>query len=88
MANWSVNPLYLYRHNHHHHHHHHIKIHIPPPPPSLVLAVVVTAATVGVSPLDVGTRTPLAPAVVSPIATCASGVFPSTHWRNLYCVVI
>ena len=36
----------------------------------------------GVSPLDVGTKTPLAPAVVSPIATCASGVYPSTHWHT------
>ena len=31
----------------------------------------------GVSPLDVGTKTSLAPAVVSPVATCAGGVFPS-----------
>ena len=27
-------------------------------------------------------QTPLAPAVVSPIAICGSGVFPSTHWRR------
>ena len=36
----------------------------------------------GVSPLDVGTTTPLAPAVVSPITTCAGGVFLSTYWRR------
>ena len=29
----------------------------------------------GVSPSAVGTKTPLAPAVVSPMATCAGGVF-------------
>ena len=27
-------------------------------------------------------QTPLAPVVVSPIATCTGGVFPSTHWRR------
>ena len=27
-------------------------------------------------------QTPLGPAVVSPIATCTGGVFPSTHWRR------
>ena len=42
------------------------------------------AATYGsaVSLSAVGTKTPPAPAVVSPIATCAGGVFPSTHWRR------
>ena len=34
----------------------------------------------GVSPVDVGTKTPIAPAAVSPIGTCAGIVFPSTHW--------
>ena len=33
-------------------------------------------------PLDVGTKTPLVPAVISPIATCTGGVYPSTHWRR------
>ena len=36
----------------------------------------------GVSPSAIGTNTPLAHAVVSPIVTCAGGVFPSTHWRR------
>ena len=36
----------------------------------------------GVSPLDVGTKSPLAPTEVPPIATCADGVFSSTHWRR------
>ena len=36
----------------------------------------------GVSPSNVGTKTPLAPVVVSPVATCTSGVFPSTHWHR------
>ena len=37
------------------------------------------------APLDcraIGTNTPLAHVVVSPIVTCAGGVFPSTHWRR------
>ena len=38
----------------------------------------------GVSPSAVGTKTPLAPAGVSPIATYASGVFSSTHWRRYW----
>ena len=33
----------------------------------------------GVSPLDISTKIN---AVVSTIATCTSGVFPSTHWRR------
>ena len=36
----------------------------------------------GVSPSAIGTNTPLAHMVVSPIVTCAGGVFPSTHWRR------
>ena len=36
----------------------------------------------GVSPSAVGAKIPFAPAVVSPIATCAGGVFSSTHWRR------
>ena len=36
----------------------------------------------GVSPSAIGTNTPLAHVVVSPIVTCAGGVFPSTHWRR------
>ena len=36
----------------------------------------------GVSPSDIGTKTPLTLAEVSPIATCAGGVFPSAHWRR------
>ena len=34
----------------------------------------------GVSPSAIGTNTPLAHVVVSPIATCAGGVYPFTHW--------
>ena len=34
----------------------------------------------GVSPSTIGSNTPLAHEAVSPIATCAYGVFPSTHW--------
>ena len=30
------------------------------------------------------TQTPLAPAVVSPIATCAGGVFSSIYWRRYW----
>ena len=37
----------------------------------------------GGSPSAISTKTPLAPAVVSPIATCSGGVFPSTH-RHRY----
>ena len=48
-------------------------------PLHLVLALAATSGG-GVSPSDIGTKTPLAPAVVSPVATCAGGVFPSTHW--------
>ena len=29
-----------------------------------------------------GAHTPLAHVMVTPIATCAGGVFPSTHWRR------
>ena len=36
----------------------------------------------GVSFLDVGTKTPLSFAVVSPSTTCAGGAFPSTHWHR------
>ena len=36
----------------------------------------------GVSPSAIGTNTPLAHVVVSRIATCAGGVYPSTHWRR------
>ena len=36
----------------------------------------------GVSPSAIGTNTPVAHVVVSPIVTCAGGVFPSTHWRR------
>ena len=36
----------------------------------------------GVFPSAVGTKTPFAPVVVSPIATCARCVLPSTHWRR------
>ena len=35
-----------------------------------------------VSPSAVGTKTPLAHMVVSPIATSTSGVLPSTHWHR------
>ena len=34
----------------------------------------------GVSPLVVGTKTPLAHMVVTLVATCTAVVFPSTHW--------
>ena len=51
---------------------------------TLCLRWLLPAATYGggVSPLDVSTKTPLANVVVSTIATCTSGVFPSTHWRR------
>ena len=38
----------------------------------------------GVSPSAIGTNTPLAHVVVSPIATCAGGVYPFTHWRRYW----
>ena len=38
----------------------------------------------GVSLSAIGTNTPLAHVVVSPIATCAGGVYPSTHWRTYW----
>ena len=48
---------------------------------TLCLRWLSSAATYGggVSPSAVCTNTPLAHTVVSPIATCAGGVFPTTH---------
>ena len=59
-------------------------LHFAPWPLHLVLAVVVTGSNFTVvvflpRPLA---QTPLAPAVVLPIATCACDVFPSIHWRR------
>ena len=51
----------------------------------------------GVSPSSVGTKTPLAPAMVSPITTCSCAVFIFTHWHRywiytratyIHCVVV
>ena len=53
---------------------------------TLCLRLLSQAALYGgcVSPSAFATDAPLAHVVVSLIATCAGGVFPSTHWRR-YC---